>query len=388
MRNRSIDRTWATETLKTIVAKELIVAERSRDKIPYTTVDGRFDDWSDRIWWWTNGFRAGQMWQLYAACTGGLEGSSPLDVSGADCTIFRKIAESTEQKLDGSLHDYGAMDHDSGFKWLTASYPNYVLFANQPSLNRLLLAASNLAGRYNPAAHLIRAWNDDGDGSKAGWAIIDCMMNLPLLYRASELTHDPRFKQIAMLHADRAMEAFVREDGSVRHIVVFDPEDGHLIEDLGGQGMQKGSTWTRGQAWALYGFTLSYLHTHKTEYYDTAIRIADYFVSHIPESGLIPCDFCQLDICDYEDTTAATIAACGLLELSGCGSNDYFYSAAVDLLRAVVEQRVDWSEETDNLTTHCTAAYNDKDHNFAIIYGDYFLTEALCNLAGTGICIW
>ena len=130
------------------------------------------------------------------------------------------------------------------------------------------------ASRFNPHG-FIRAWNED----RTGWAIIDCMMNLNLLYHAGEWTGDPRFRMIAMRHADTAMEHFVRADDSGNHIVIFDPETGAVLDTPAGQGFAPGSAWSRGQAWALYGFALSYIHTGKKEYLTVSQRVAEYYLS-------------------------------------------------------------------------------------------------------------
>ncbi len=112
------------------------------------------------------------------------------------------------------------------------------------------------------------------------------------------------------------MRHFIREDGSVIHIGEFDPLTGEFLQSVGGQGYGRGSAWTRGQAWALYGFTLSYLHTKKEKYLYTAEWVADYVLSKIPQNRLIPVDFCQPENVLWEDSTAAAIFACGLIELS------------------------------------------------------------------------
>ena len=304
---------------------------------------------------------------------------------------FRETALCIEEKLDRNLMTYMGMDHDSGFKWLLTSGASWKLTGSAESRNRLLLAASSLAGRLNLKAGLIRAWNDEGKGENAGLAIIDCMMNLPLLYKASELTSDPRFTQIAMCHADHAARAFVRQDGSVNHIVTFDPESGALTGSLGGQGMQEGSCWSRGQSWAVYGFTLSFLHTGKKEYLDTACRCADYVLSHIPDSSLLPVDYDQSPDLAWEDDCAGAITACGLLELSGVcdkpGAGAY-EKAAVRLLKALAEKRFSADPETDYLLSHCSAAYHEENHNYPIIYADYYFTEALLKLAGEDPFFW
>ena len=355
-----------------IYDKAASVAKICRDKIPYSTVDGRFDDQTDNISWWTNGFWAGELWQLYGAF-----GDENL----------REIAEKIEGKLDRVFLDSRGMDHDSGFRWLMTAGADWRLTGSDASKNRLILAANDLAGRFNLAGNFIRAWNDSGDGSKAGRAIIDCMMNLPLLYIAVEILHDPRFSQIAAAHADTAMRAFVRPDGSVCHIVEFDPTTGERLRSHGGQGYAHGSSWTRGQAWGLYGFTLSHIHSKKHEYLDTAVKIADRFVARIPENGFIPVDFDQPPEPWYEDSTAAAIAACGLIELSKFAGEKYRETAET-LLRNLVENRCRFDLGCDNILEKCTAAYHDSWHEGAIIYGDYFLTEAVLKLCGRETFLW
>ncbi len=370
------DAAWVQDILDRVAHKLERVSERSKDKIPYTTVHGVHDDKSGEIGWWTNGFWGGMMWQMYA-----LTGNES----------YRKIAEDNERKLDACLMDYGKLDHDNGFKWLPTAVADYRMTKNPASRNRGLLAASNLAGRYNTVGKFIRAWNDWGNEDHRGWAIIDCMMNLPLLYWASEETKDPRFAQIAVSHAYTAKENFIRGDGSANHIVEFDLETGKMVRSYGGQGFGEGSSWTRGQSWALYGFTLSYLHIKDAAFLETAERVANYFIANIPESGLIPVDFRQPVDVDFVDSTAAAIAACGLTELAklteGRQSGIYL-KAALKMLKTIEEECFRWNELEDNLLTRCSAAYHDREHEFSIIYGDYYFLEALMKLAGKELFLW
>lgn len=367
---------WARRTAEKILKKERAVVLRCGDKIPYTTKDGVFNDCTEDICWWTNGFWGGILWQLYHA---------------AGEELYREKAVRLEEKLDRNLMTAGGMDHDSGFRWLPTAVAHWRTDQNPESLNRGLLAANDLAGRFNPAGRFIRAWNDGGDGSRAGWAIIDCMMNLPLLYWAWERLRDPRYLQIATMHADTAMKYFIREDGSANHIVCFDPATGEFLQSLGGQGYGTGSSWTRGQAWALYGFTLSYVHTKEERYLNTARRAANYFIANIPENGRIPVDFRQPADVATEDSTAAAIAASGLLKLSEqlTGRDAAVYrSAALRLLRVLDEERCCWDTDVDHLLEKCTAAYHDREHEFAIIYGDYYFIEAVFRLTGQEMFIW
>ena len=376
--DRMNEKEWALSVAEKILAKTKISVARSKDKVPFVTINGIFNDCSDGISWWTNGFYAGQLWQLYHAY--GVE-------------QFKTVAEGIEKKLDGSLMNYQGMDHDSGFKWLLTSVANYKMTGKAESRNRALLAAANLAGRFNLAGRYIRAWNEwnPGDESNAGWAIIDCMMNLPLLYWASEQANDPRFTQIAMAHADTAMKAFVRENGSVAHIVRFNPFTGEMIDTLGGQGIEVGSSWTRGQAWAVYGFALSYRHTKKEEYLETAKKVGRYFANSVPESGFVPVDFCQDSFLDWEDDSAAAIAACGLLEIEQYVEGEekkFFHEAAMKLLTTLVENRCNWSEDTDNIIEKCSSCYHDQNHNFSLIYADYYFTEAILKLCDKELFMW
>lgn len=374
-------RNW-TEIADKIIRKEEKVAARNKGKIPYTAKDHVFDDRSDKkdICWWTNGFYGGMMWQLYNA-TGN--------------ELFKECAVKLEEQMDAAFLNYNGMDHDAGFRWLPTAVANYRLFAGEEAKNRGLLAAVSLAGRFNLNGNFIRAWNDWGDDrDTTGWAIIDCMMNLPLLYWASKELGDPRFKEIAIAHADTAQDYFIREDGSVRHIVGFDPVTGEFDREYGGQGYGEGSSWTRGQTWALYGFTLSFIHTCDRNYLETAMKVADRFCDRIPEDGLIPVDFDQPKEPWYIDSTAAAIASCGLITLAkelekiGEAGSDRYLEAAEKMLSALDEKDCDYDPDHDELLTRCSASYHDKNHEFPIIYGDYYYIEAIWKLTDKEFFIW
>lgn len=368
---------WLDDIVAKIKKKELAVVKRNRDKVPYKSVDGVFNDMSDSICWWTNGFWGGLLWQMYHA-------------TGEQ--IYREEAEKLEEKQDANLMDHMGMDHDSGFRFLPTAVANYRETGSKAGKNRGMLAADNMAGRFNHAGRFIRAWNfGETPSEKAGWAIIDCMMNLPLLYWAYEETGDPRYLQTATMHADTVMEHFVRGDGSVKHIVEFDPVTGAYIRSRGGQGYEHGSSWTRGQSWAIYGFTLSYMHTKEKKYLDCAKRVANYFITNMPKDYLIPVDFRQPQEPHWEDSTAAAITACGLIEIArhteGADKKIYF-DAALNMLQALSEKRADWSEETDHILTHCAEAYHHNVDINSMLYADYYFAEAIWKLAGLELFIW
>ena len=373
------EKKWIDTTLKKISGKMEEVTKRNLDKIPYTTDKyGRFDDKSGKdICWWTNGFWGGEMWLLYKL---------------TENEMYKKEAIKVEDKLDENLMNIEGLDHVNGFKWLPTSVCRYKLFNNKESYNRAMLAATNMAGRFNIVGRFIRAWNNWDDVDRRGFAIIDCMMNLPLLYWASEETTDPRFEMIARAHADTAMKAFVREDGSVNHIIIFYPETGEIVGKPGGQGYGEGSSWTRGQSWGIYGFTLSYKYTGDEKYLDTAKAIANYVLSQIPDSCLIPIDYRQPDDIKLEDSTAAAITASGLIELSQATGDDElsdkYLDAAFKLLKTLDEKRISWGTDTDNLLNNCAVDYHGDGHDMSIIYGDYYFIEAMMKLAGNALEIF
>ncbi|WP_025684880.1 glycoside hydrolase family 88 protein [Paenibacillus maysiensis] len=376
---------WVQDVIQKITDKMDWVSEKSQAKIPYTTINGVHDDRAidnpthtvtDGINWWTNGFWGGMMWQMYHE-------------TGQE--KYKKFANILENKLDVCFQDYYGLHHDVGFMWLPTSVANYKVTQNPESRKRALHAANLLAGRYNPVGEFIRAWNDLNGEDTRGWAIIDCMFNIPLLYWATEETGDPRFKQIAIKHADTVMNTFVRPDGSVNHIVEFDPFHGGVVKTYGGQGYEEGSSWTRGQSWGLYGFMMSFRHTGKEEYLNTAKRIAHYFIANIPESGIIPVDFRQPKEPAYEDSTAAAIAACGLIEISkavGPLEKDLYLGAALKMLKALDKTRTDWSRDCDCILKNGSAAYHNKEHHNSIIYGDYYFIEAVFKLKENDLYIW
>ena len=364
---------WVEQMAEKLDAKMTFAVKKANevDFMPYSTENGQWKE--TRIGWWTNGFWPATMWQMYL-----LTGKQ----------LYRDEAVRTEAMLDEALRDFKNLSHDVGFMWLIHSGVRYALEKNQDSYDRTLFAAEVLAGRFNPNG-FIRAWNGEG---REGWAIIDCMMNLPILYWASEVTGDPRYRLIAMQHADTSIRNFVRDDGSCNHIVIFDANTGEFLDNPGGQGYESGSSWSRGQAWALYGFTLSYLHTGKQEYLDTAKRVAHYFISECMEDFVPRCDFRQPAEPDLKDNAAGNIAASGLLELSRVVpelEGRIYYEAAMRILQAQEATCADWTETTPAIFTKCTSAWHDiPGRHMQMNYGDFYFLEAIGKLLGEKRLAW
>ena len=191
---------------------------------------------------------------------------------------------------------------------------------------------------------------------------------------------DPRFKQIANAHADTVMKEFVRENGSVNHIVIFDSDTGEVIDKPRGQGYAPGSSWTRGQAWAIYGFTEAYENTGKKEYLQTALKVANYFIGEMGEKNVPPIDFAQPTEDDYIDTTAGVIAASGMTKLKEYVSEDSAEKLEHMICRFLegAYQNCSFDLEEDSILQNGSEMYHNKEgiHKH-IIYGDYYLIEVL-----------
>ena len=333
------------------------------------------------ISWWTNGFWPGYMWLLY---------------NGTKKNVYREAAENAEELLDKAFLEYDHLHHDVGFMWHISAGVNYRLTGNEKSKLRALYAADFLAARFNIAGNYIRSWNADSDTDGYNKVIIDSMMNIPLLYWASEVHNDTRYKKMAMAHADTIMRTHIREDGTSHHIVELSPETGEVYKALGGQGYELGSTWTRGQAWAIYGFVLSYIHTGEEKYLMTAKKVANAFIACASQSDfIIPLDFRQPEEPKIYDTTAAACAACGLIEISKyCSEFDKknYFDAAVKILKRIDDGAADYTTDNDNLLNYGSEAYypgrGEAGLNTAIIYGDYYYTEAIYKLKGFKELFW
>lgn len=371
------DQAWAQEVFRKLEAKIEKECGRVGDKIPYIAENGRYrEDLGEKdVAWWTNGFWGGLLWQLYHA-------------TGKE--LYLRQARRLEERLDRSLEEYENLHHDVGFMWMHTAVADYRLTGEHGSCVRGIHAANLLAGRFNILGNYIRAWNDD----KAGWMIVDCLMNLSLLYWATEETKDPRFAAIAKRHADTAREKVLRPDGSCNHIAILNPETGEVESLPGGQGYSEGSAWSRGQAWAVYGFAISYAHTGEQRYLDAAKSVAHYFISNIALTGFLPlCDFRAPADPVYYDSTAGACAACGLLEIAKHvpeSEKPLYEQSALRLLKAMEEHFCNWNEEEDGILTMGKVAYHEQGEGqqVHIVYGDYFFAEAILRLLDKDFFIW
>ncbi len=348
-------------------------AARREGIIPYRSEGGK---WLPSPYegnsWCTGGFWPGLMWQLW-------------HLTGDE--FFKAEAKRTGRLLTDELRTFTGLHHDVGFMYLLSCGAEARLCGDEQARADTLHAASLLMGRFNPVG-FIRAWNGE---SQKGYAIIDSMMSLPLLCRASRETGDPRFEKVAVIHADTVLREFFRENGSVSHIIEFDPQTGRRVAEHAGQGAFLGSSWSRGQAWGLYGFTLMYMNTGLPRYLNAARRIAGYFIAHIRPDGLCDCDLEQPEETERLDNIAGAIAACALTELATLTDCIEYGRAADRLMEGMLTRCVDWEEDEHlGLLTRCTASYHGDEAgtHTNIVYGDFFFIEALARRAGKNAMLW
>ena len=376
---------WVEETFAKIDSKMSKVTLRSRDKLASGVDDNGVHN-SVPPTAWTSGFWGGLNVLLYNH-TGNEE--------------YLKTALRSEELLDRALIDFKELYHDVGFMWHILSGALYRLTGNELSKNRNLHAASSLFSRFvmykEAPGGFIRAWNHEWQGQHVeNWTIIDCLMNLPILYWASEVIGDERFALIAKAHADMALRDHLRDDGSVVHIAEHDRVTGELVATHAGQGIKVGSCWSRGQAWGLYGFALSYIHTGEERYLAAAKKIANYFIASCCDDWIPRVDFRSPSEPVLYDTTAGACAACGLIELAKALPRDeggMYLNAAINILRAMESKFMDYNPDRDDMLTHGTVQYPKNESQWqgvhiSIIYADYFFTEALLKLMGEEFLPW
>ena len=253
------------------------------------------------------------------------------------------------------------------------------------------MAAEELTGRFHEKGEFIQAWGalDAGDNYRL---IIDCLLNLPLLYWASEETGEERYRAVAEKHIHTALANVVREDFSTWHTYFFDRETGKPDHGATCQGYRDGSAWARGQAWGVYGTAIGYRYTKREEYIAVFEGVTDYFLRHLPQD-LVP--FWDLEFGDGDqqprDSSSAAIAACGMLEMAKYLDEEraaYYQGMAGRLMKSLVDSyAVKDGAISNGLVLHSTysnhSPFNTCNHygvDECNIWGDYFYMEALTRL--------
>ncbi|MGV2986669.1 hypothetical protein ACE1OE_03420 [Vibrio sp. E150_011] len=364
---------WVEQAWTDTFEKVKSTSEEMSACFPSMTSNGIYSD-TDRPWAWVVGFWPGLLWLLYEK-----ENYSP----------FKDIAIERELTMDGPLDEFVDIHHDVGFMWQLTSIKHYELLGNEKSKTRALRAASHLASRFNINGRFLTAWNknDVNDADPKGLSIIDSMMNLPILYWAAEQLDAPRFKLIAMAHADTVLKEFIREDGSVRHMVEFDCFSGEVKQYHGGQGYNQDSAWSRGASWAVHGFALSYQYTKEERYLEAAMKTADFFIENLAEDSVPYWDFrAPIKTDTPRDTSAGACAASGLLLLSDLAPTadlrERYLVAANDMLNSLYQNYGTYNDDSkQGVLVGGTFNYpKGLGIDCSLIYGDYYFVEGLYRL--------
>ncbi|MCI8529693.1 MAG: glucoronyl hydrolase [Lachnospiraceae bacterium] len=326
---------------------------------------------------WTCGFWTGEIWLAYE-----FSGDERLKAAGE--TQIHSFLERIENKI--------AVDHhDMGFLYSPSCVAGYKLIGSSEGRKAAILAADQLIRRYHPIGEFIQAWGPM-DAPENYRLIIDCLLNLPLLYWASEETGDAKYREIAEKHIHTAVANVIREDASTWHTFFFDMETGAPDHGATCQGYRDGSAWARGQAWGVYGMALAYKYTGREEYITLFKRVTEYFLTHLPED-MVP--FWDLEFTDGDDqprdSSSASIAACGILEMVKYlkpEEQGYYKKIARQLVKALYDHyAVKDMESSNGLVLHSTysnhSPYNTCNHygvDECNLWGDYFYMEALTRM--------
>ncbi len=355
--------------------------------------DNQTGEWKKREgFYWTGGFWVGELWKMYAY---------------THDEKYRRWAELWNSRMVGAELQ---QNHDAGFLYYYSSVFGLQQTTSTEFKQSGLRAAQRLSQLYNPQTQLAAAWDVNGDDS-----IVDTMMNLQIFWWASEQTGDPKWRELGLKHAERTAQWFIRSDGSVFQSVHYNPGDGRQRLELRGgtqrniafeltnnstpgellfkhthQGFASGTTWSRGAAWALYGFSKAYEATHDAQMLATAQKVADYIIMEVPEDGVPWYDFDDEGV-HYRnrDSSAAAIIAGGLLSLS---------QQTTDQDRAA-RYRQESTRITQSLIDRYLAPVGKGDSSppgilrhgcgtrpadGLLIYGQYFLLETLLALEQEG----
>ncbi|WP_124068400.1 glycoside hydrolase family 88 protein [Clostridium sp. E02] len=326
---------------------------------------------------WTTGFWTGQIWLAYEWCRDeALKEAGRIQVKSFLDRIERKI------EVD---------HHDMGFLYSPSCVAAYKLVGDEMGKKAAIQAADQLIRRFQPVGEFIQAWGPMNQPENYRF-IIDCLLNLPLLYWASDETGDLKYQEIAEKHIHTALSNVIREDHSTWHTFFMNMETGEPDHGATCQGYRDGSAWARGQAWGIYGCALAYRYTKRPEYITDFKRVTGYFLEHLP-SDLVP--YWDLEFLkgstEPRDSSSASIAVCGMLEMAKYldeSDASYYTSIAKKIMESIVRNyAVKDLKESNGLVLHSTyskkSPYNTctpEGVDECNIWGDYFYMEALIRL--------
>jgi unsaturated chondroitin disaccharide hydrolase len=316
---------------------------------------------------WCSGFFAGCLWEMYEL-TGDKKWERP-------ALHFTELLE--DQKWNRTTHDMG-------FKMMPSFGKAYQFTGNKNYRDILIQSAKTLISRYNENVQCIRSWDHNQDKWQFP-VIIDNMMNLELLFWASKETGDPVFYNVAVNHANMTMKNHFRKDYSSYHVIDYNPVTGEVVKRDTHQGYAGESVWSRGQAWALYGYTLCYRETRDEKYLEQARHIADFILTHpdLPDDMIPYWDFNAPSIPDEpRDASAAAVISSALFEMSTYMADSiraqYQKPAEQILNNLTAKYRSAPGKNKGFILDHSTGSRpHNSEVDVPIIYADYYYLEAL-----------
>jgi unsaturated chondroitin disaccharide hydrolase len=313
---------------------------------------------------WTSGFLPGVLWFLY-------------EYTGKE--EWKREAEKYTANLEREKTNGGT--HDMGFKVYCSFGSGYKLTKDAHYKQVIIESARTLSTRFNPVAGVIKSWDN-----RTRWkypVIIDNMMNLELLFAATQFTGDSSFYKIAVTHANTTMKNHFRPDYSSYHVVDYDTVSGKVIQKTTHQGYANESAWSRGQVWGLYGYTMCFRFTQNKKYLEQAEKIAAFVLDHpnMPKDLVPYWDFNAPNIPNEErDASAAAILASGLYELSTYSSNGKVYKEKADkIIESLTNTyRSPTGESKGFILLHSTGSRaSNSEVDVPLSYADYYYLEAL-----------
>ena len=277
--------------------------------------------------------------------------------------------------------------HDVGFM-IYDSYGNGLRLKNIDGYKDVIInTAKSLSTRFRPGAGVIQSWNvDRGWQAERGWecpVIIDNMMNLELLFKATEFTGDSTYANIAISHADQTMKNHYRPDYSTYHVVDYDLETGEVRGRCTAQGYADESAWARGQAWSIYGYTVMYRFTGDKKYLEQAEKVADFLFNNpnMPEDLVPYWDFDCPDIPDTpRDASSAAIIASALYELYWYTKTDLYKEKADKMIESLSTPAYRAAQGTNGgfILMHSVGSIpHGSNIDVPLNYADYYFLEAL-----------
>ncbi len=279
-----------------------------------------------------------------------------------------------------------AYDHDLGFL-VFCSYGNGYRLTKNPAYKQVILdTADTLATLFNPIVGTILSWPREVE--PRNWphnTIMDNMINLGMLFWAAKNGGNPYLYDIAVSHADKTMKSQFRPDYTSYHVAVYDTITGNLIKGVTHQGYADSTMWARGQAWAIYGYTVVYRETKDPKYLDFAQKVTDVYLDRLPEDKVPYWDFDDPSIPNApRDASAGAVVASALLELSTYlpnGTGKRYKDAAIEMLTSLSSDSYQSGESKPSFLLHSVGHWpNHSEIDASIIYADYYYIEALLRL--------